>query len=225
MEGYLVKLSFLIEGQQRTFNTLGLANGIFRHSLSGPMYVIGSCISNLPIVDTWFGFIVPECNCSVADAIQMVTKSGAKVALYHDSDWSKEIDSLDKNIAVDDVTFNMITAYDNLQIGIYPNSVESNIIVFIISFVVGIFILCRFGVWGMCKFRARKYLKISKYSGDEGESCTICLDEIKKNEIIRTLPCSHIFHKVCIDKWFEKKQVCPNCNQSAFGDPELTPLV
>ena len=73
MEGYIVKLSFLIGGH-RTFNTLGLANSIFRHQLSGPMYVIGSCISNfnIPIVDKWFGFIVPECNCSVANAIQNI---------------------------------------------------------------------------------------------------------------------------------------------------------
>jgi len=50
-------------------------------------------------------------------------------------------------------------------------------------------------------------------------SCSICRDNLKKNEFIRTLPqCEHIFHKKCVDNWFytSQKYECPLCRNNFY---------
>ena len=45
--------------------------------------------------------------------------------------------------------------------------------------------------------------------------CSICLDEftIDNNiNVVKTINCSHYFHKDCIDRWLHIRQTCPNCN-------------
>ncbi|KAL8273175.1 hypothetical protein Esti_002933 [Eimeria stiedai] len=39
--------------------------------------------------------------------------------------------------------------------------------------------------------------------------CSICLCEFQPEELIRTLPCGHIFHSVCITRWFKSHASCP----------------
>jgi hypothetical protein len=43
------------------------------------------------------------------------------------------------------------------------------------------------------------------------KECGICLENFKKNEYVRTLSCSHYFHKKCVDKWFKNTMTCPSC--------------
>jgi len=45
-------------------------------------------------------------------------------------------------------------------------------------------------------------------------TCGICIEKMKKNDIVRELSCKHSFHIDCIDQWFEKKCCCPYCNQA-----------
>lgn len=51
------------------------------------------------------------------------------------------------------------------------------------------------------------------------DQCCVCLESFKADERLRRLPCSHYFHKNCVDKWFAvgrfKTRRCPLCN----GDP------
>ncbi len=43
-------------------------------------------------------------------------------------------------------------------------------------------------------------------------SCSICIDNFQLGEYQRTLCCSHVFHKKCIDRWFKKNKTdCPMC--------------
>ena len=66
------------------------------------------------------------------------------------------------------------------------------------------------------KYKKDKTLPISKYiTNDNIDTCSICLEELKQNEIIRTTQCKHIYHKECLDKWtlYKKDTKCPNCNQ------------
>ncbi|KAI4839905.1 hypothetical protein E4T44_07986 [Aureobasidium sp. EXF-8845] len=50
--------------------------------------------------------------------------------------------------------------------------------------------------------------------------CTICLDPIGDQEIIRGLPCLHVFHKGCMDTWLEALHVtCPLCKQDILKSP------
>ena len=41
--------------------------------------------------------------------------------------------------------------------------------------------------------------------------CIICLNEYKIRDKIATLPCFHIFHKNCFEKWMIEKRWCPIC--------------
>lgn len=49
---------------------------------------------------------------------------------------------------------------------------------------------------------------------EEIPKCSICLENIENNQIIREITkCKHIFHVECADKWFENNIKCPNCRQ------------
>jgi len=44
------------------------------------------------------------------------------------------------------------------------------------------------------------------------ESCSVCLAELEEGDLLRVLPCSHHFHKECIDHWLlHSSTACPAC--------------
>lgn len=45
---------------------------------------------------------------------------------------------------------------------------------------------------------------------NEGEECPICLDNLNSKNT-KTLPCNHKFHKLCLDTWLKRKNICPLC--------------
>ncbi|RRT52728.1 hypothetical protein BHE74_00029238 [Ensete ventricosum] len=45
----------------------------------------------------------------------------------------------------------------------------------------------------------------------EDAVCCICLAKYVDNEELRELPCSHFFHKDCVDKWLKINALCPLC--------------
>ncbi|CAI2164327.1 3852_t:CDS:2 [Funneliformis geosporum] len=48
------------------------------------------------------------------------------------------------------------------------------------------------------------------------EICSICLEEFSDGETLRELPCSHLYHIDCVDKWLTTKSSnCPLCKQDA----------
>jgi hypothetical protein len=44
--------------------------------------------------------------------------------------------------------------------------------------------------------------------------CVICLERYEGDEAVRTIPCMHSFHSVCIDRWLQNTAICPICKQS-----------
>ncbi|KAF9378622.1 E3 ubiquitin-protein ligase znrf3 [Podila verticillata] len=42
-------------------------------------------------------------------------------------------------------------------------------------------------------------------------SCTICLCEYEPDDLLRQMPCQHLFHKECVDEWLKLKRTCPLC--------------
>ncbi|KAE9588984.1 hypothetical protein Lal_00012570 [Lupinus albus] len=51
----------------------------------------------------------------------------------------------------------------------------------------------------------------------EDAVCCICLAKYENNDELRELPCSHIFHKECVDKWLKINALCPLC-KSEVGE-------
>lgn len=42
-------------------------------------------------------------------------------------------------------------------------------------------------------------------------SCAICLCEYEPDDLLRQMPCRHMFHKECVDEWLKLKRTCPLC--------------
>ncbi|KAL0460146.1 UNVERIFIED_CONTAM: E3 ubiquitin-protein ligase SGR9, amyloplastic [Sesamum latifolium] len=59
-------------------------------------------------------------------------------------------------------------------------------------------------------------VRVEKSEGGDLE-CSICLEELLKGEVTEVirLPCSHIYHEICILKWLGKKQTCPYCRANS----------
>ncbi|KAL9230031.1 hypothetical protein vseg_005428 [Gypsophila vaccaria] len=53
----------------------------------------------------------------------------------------------------------------------------------------------------------------SSFGNDDDPECCICLAKYKEKEEIRQLPCSHIFHKNCVDHWLGIISCCPLCKR------------
>lgn len=45
----------------------------------------------------------------------------------------------------------------------------------------------------------------------EDALCCICLAKFTDNDELRELPCTHFFHKECVDKWLKINGLCPLC--------------
>lgn len=43
------------------------------------------------------------------------------------------------------------------------------------------------------------------------ENCAVCIENFKVKDVIRILPCKHIFHRICIDPWLLDHRTCPMC--------------
>ncbi|TYH00946.1 hypothetical protein ES288_A09G017700v1 [Gossypium darwinii] len=46
---------------------------------------------------------------------------------------------------------------------------------------------------------------------ESGKDCCICLEEFEVEEEAREMPCKHVFHSGCIQKWLLIHGLCPVC--------------
>lgn len=60
--------------------------------------------------------------------------------------------------------------------------------------------------------RMRSKDNVSEFKYDH--NCNICTEEIDSNKMHRELPCKHVFHPECVDKWLlERDDKCPMCRE------------
>ena len=50
-------------------------------------------------------------------------------------------------------------------------------------------------------------------SQSTGQQCSICFEMIMDNDI-QCLPCAHVFHRNCLQRWFRESATCPECRLS-----------
>ena len=48
-------------------------------------------------------------------------------------------------------------------------------------------------------------------SGSDVESCSICLADYSRGDRVSALPCAHVFHSSCVEKWLSRAITCPLC--------------
>ncbi|XVF58285.1 hypothetical protein PTKIN_Ptkin07bG0052700 [Pterospermum kingtungense] len=56
---------------------------------------------------------------------------------------------------------------------------------------------------------AMPMIKVDRSSGNV--DCSICLEEFKVDEEAREMPCKHVFHSGCVEKWLLIHGSCPVC--------------
>ncbi|KAF7504140.1 hypothetical protein GJ744_002658 [Endocarpon pusillum] len=55
-------------------------------------------------------------------------------------------------------------------------------------------------------------------------TCAICLEGLNGSDMIRQLPCLHIYHQECLDRWYRGWHViCPLCQRTFLDDPPKPP--
>ena len=51
-------------------------------------------------------------------------------------------------------------------------------------------------------------------SHEEASSCVICMENMPMGQRTRGLPCGHVFHEFCVDRWLRHHDNCPTCRLS-----------
>ncbi|KAI8137671.1 hypothetical protein BJV82DRAFT_674477 [Fennellomyces sp. T-0311] len=80
------------------------------------------------------------------------------------------------------------------------------------------------------KLPVRKYRREKQADNDHAE-CAICLEDYVDGDTLRTLPCRHEFHTICVDAWLTThKKFCPICKhdicrKTPESSTERTPLL
>ncbi|XP_053311079.1 E3 ubiquitin-protein ligase RNF149 [Spea bombifrons] len=70
--------------------------------------------------------------------------------------------------------------------------------------------------------------KVEKGIDIDAENCAVCIENYKPKDVVRILPCNHVFHRQCIEPWLLEHRTCPMCKldfMKALGfwvDPEET---
>lgn len=59
-------------------------------------------------------------------------------------------------------------------------------------------------------------------AADESLRCEVCLENYRRGERTRRLPCLHRFHAKCIDEWLHNATTCPQCRHD-IHDTQLPP--
>ena len=50
--------------------------------------------------------------------------------------------------------------------------------------------------------------------------CSICLADVPPGHPVRPLPCFHLFHQACLDRWLAVRSTCPNCVRPVWSQVE-----
>nr|KAF6402334.1 ring finger protein 150 [Rousettus aegyptiacus] len=72
------------------------------------------------------------------------------------------------------------------------------------------------------KLQVRTIKKGDKETESDFDNCAVCIEGYKPSDVVRILPCRHLFHKSCVDPWLLDHRTCPMCKMNilkALGIP------
>ena len=111
---------------------------------------------------------------------------------------------------------NILSYFNNLDIEILHNiqsttwHIDNNIMKLMIKNINKLNILGKMYINGL------PYFIYNRINNEDSNECPICLAEFKSGDNLKKLPCGHLFHKNCIQSWFIRKMICPNCKTSVI---------
>ncbi|KAK5896446.1 hypothetical protein CesoFtcFv8_009608 [Champsocephalus esox] len=78
------------------------------------------------------------------------------------------------------------------------------------------------------KLSTRTVRRGDKETDPDFNHCAVCIEAYQLNDVVRILPCKHVFHKVCVDPWLNEHCTCPMCKLNilkALGITTAVPCV
>ncbi|XP_036002646.1 RING finger protein 150 isoform X1 [Fundulus heteroclitus] len=64
------------------------------------------------------------------------------------------------------------------------------------------------------KLQLRTIRKGDQETESDFDNCAVCIEGYKPNDVVRILPCRHLFHKSCVDPWLLDHRTCPMCKMN-----------
>uniref|UniRef100_A0A8I3PGJ1 RING finger protein 150 n=1 Tax=Canis lupus familiaris TaxID=9615 RepID=A0A8I3PGJ1_CANLF len=129
----------------------------------------------------------------------------------------KEIVSLlERNITV---TMYITIGTRNLQKYVSRTSVVFVSISFIVLMIISLAWLVFYYIQ---RFRYANARDRNQETEPDFDNCAVCIEGYKPNDVVRILPCRHLFHKSCVDPWLLDHRTCPMCKMNilkALGIP------
>ncbi|KAI5624953.1 E3 ubiquitin-protein ligase RNF130, partial [Silurus asotus] len=61
------------------------------------------------------------------------------------------------------------------------------------------------------KLTTRTVKRGDKETEPDFNHCAVCIEGYQLNDVVRILPCKHVFHKMCVDPWLNEHCTCPMC--------------
>ncbi|XP_028816456.1 E3 ubiquitin-protein ligase RNF130 isoform X2 [Denticeps clupeoides] len=61
------------------------------------------------------------------------------------------------------------------------------------------------------KLTTRTVKRGDKETDPDFNHCAVCIEGYQLNDVVRILPCKHVFHKMCVDPWLNEHCTCPMC--------------
>uniref|UniRef100_A0A4W5RDX4 RING-type E3 ubiquitin transferase n=1 Tax=Hucho hucho TaxID=62062 RepID=A0A4W5RDX4_9TELE len=71
--------------------------------------------------------------------------------------------------------------------------------------------------------RESSYGASDSLSSSSTSDCAICLEKYIEGEELRVIPCSHRFHKKCVDPWLLQHHTCPHCRHNIIEQKKGNP--
>ena len=199
-------LKLTIPGSEKYLITRTILTERTHQRIKGPLYHVTSCFDNSINITNhnWISLVHFDPDCTG------VIHTGALADII-----TPNIQSDTLAVIVNIESFQYINSFENLDVEIYDDNLRfmeglDYIKFLFFGFVLFCITLKIIEMFKKC-FKNLK-IKSKKYISDDELHCTICIEDVLKNEYYKELPCNHKFHTKCIDEWLERKEICPNCN-------------